>query len=227
MMKKVLFVAAIGMAAVAAKADSTVSYTNSIALSLTDWTNSVSFTKFNPSLGVLHSMSVTLNNGLSTIISVTNGALSSSSGTAKTTIDFNLDAGSYNLFGGGSQANGAPNVDEYNSPGYGYSLDPGAGTTSGVLTKTHSYTGSSITDSTTLDAFTGTGSVDLTAWTFTQTDLANSGGNTAESQITEASADYIVTYDFTPAPAPEPSAVAMLGAGLAGLGMIFRRRSSK
>jgi hypothetical protein len=126
----------------------------------------------------------------------------------------------------------------YNSISYTYSLASGQGTTSGSLgidttpvfhgyqpyndVFTPTYTSGSV-----FNDLNGTGSpVLLGVNTGTTTQTINSGGNTGSSQVTVAGLTDIVTYTYA-APTPEPSTFAMIGSGLAGLGLMIRRRSSK
>ncbi len=50
-------------------------------------------------------------------------------------------------------------------------------------------------------------------------------GTTAISTLAVHSFTYNVTYNTVPTPAPEPSTWAMLGLGVAGLGVVLRRRA--
>ena len=74
-----------------------------------------------------------------------------------------------------------------------------------------------------LSEFTGLGSLALSASTHTNTLLDYSGGFTTASQGTYGSATGQVMYIYTAV--PEPSALALLGAGALGLfGYAWRRR---
>ena len=68
-----------------------------IPLTLTDWSLGLDFPKFNSALGTLISVELDLSGSLSTIITVTNSALSSSSGTAKTEVQYTVQDGGLNL----------------------------------------------------------------------------------------------------------------------------------
>jgi len=232
-MKKVFAVAAIAAVGVVAQAD-TISYTNTISATLTDWVGQYNvLTQFNPALGTLNSVQLSLVAGLSTTLGVINGAATSSHGTASTEVQLSVDGTPLST----SESvlyNVANPVVDYFSRTFSYNLVAGGSTNSSTIgTDTTSRTsfyyanGSSITDSGILGALTGTGTVQLPVTSVTQTVLKNTGGNTTASQVTYADLQSIVTYDFNPAPAPEPSTFAMIGTGLAGLGMVFRRRSVK
>jgi hypothetical protein len=107
----------------------------------------------------------------------------------------------------------APELDLLTSA-YPYSLSPGATTQSGILFKNGSddetYTLPAI-----LTEFTGVGSIVLPASTFTQTLLANTGGNTAASQVTQAQLTGTVTYTYNAI--PEPASLVSLAIGLVSL----------
>ena len=195
-----------------------ISYTNVYSPAQTDWTNTVSLHRFSPALGTLDSIQVTVESGMTTVLSVTNFGNSASDGTAITQLKVYLPSGTYNLFSGSPVLN-------YISQDFNYSLSAGGGVISSPIGGYASAVGNLITDPTTLSAFTGGGSVQLTGSTATRTFLSNSGGNTASSQATTANIGTIITYQYTafpPTPVPEPGTIALVGVGLAGLG--WRRR---
>ena len=111
----------------------------------------------------------------------------------------------------------------YSSP-YSYSLNTGDSSSSGLLTGTGSnlatYTSRPI-----LNEFTGTGYISLGASTFTQTLLANTGGNTAASQVTTASATGTVTYWYNcGTETPEPSSLLALSTMFGAAFFAVRRK---
>ncbi len=185
-----------------------------IPYGLTDWIGALTFPQFNPDLGTLNSVTLDLTGGLTTTLTIQNYALSESTGTVKTELQVTVQNGGNNL--------NAPELDLL-SPSFGYSLNAGQGITSGLLTENGSddevYTSAPV-----LSEFTGGGTITLPASTFTQTLLANHGGNTDASQVTDAQLTGTVTYNYT---VPEPSRfVALLGLGAVGLvGYGWRRRA--
>jgi hypothetical protein len=184
-----------------------------IPSTLTDWTSSLAFPKFNSALGTLQSVTLDFSSTLSTTLTITNNSDSASSGTAKTELQVTVqDAGS-NLT--------APELDLLTTP-YSYSLAAGQGTSSGLLTKSGDDGGNTYTLGAILAEFNGPGTIVLPASTFTQTLLANTGGNTAASQISDGSLTGTVLYNYLVV--PEPSTWALVALGLGALPFLRRNR---
>ncbi len=180
-----------------------------------DWSNILSFPKFNSALGTLIKFQLDLTSTLNTTLTITNASASVSNGTAKTELLLSVkDAGGFLAF---------PQIDLISSA-YSYNLGAGQTSTSPLLTKT----GTS-SDMYTLPAilaeFTGAGNINLTASTFTQTLLSNSGGNTFAAQVSLASANGNIIYTYEPIAVPEPG-TALFGIACVGIAAFRRRRTA-
>lgn len=197
-----------------------------IGLTLTDWGTptplNLTFQQFNSATyGTLNSVTLEFQSGLTTTLTVVNNGSSPSSGNVKTEVQVIVQDAGNNLVN-------TPQLD-YNSPAFAYSnlsnISPNNTLTSGLLSKTSPLSDDVYTTTAILNEFTGAGTYSLLADTFTQTLLANSGGNTTPSQITDASLSGIVIYDYTPI-TPEPATMGLLGLGLAAL-VARRKRAGK
>lgn len=199
----------------------------------TDFTGSFFFTKFNPALGTLNSVFLTLGDSLTTTLTVTNSSGTSSSGNTTTSLQGGIaDSGTTFTHPGNvlTASGGIFNLIDFETTNpAGYNLAGGGSTVLHPPTKTGS-AGSApqFTDAGTLGYFTGaSGTAQLNYLTFTSTNLSNTGGNTAATQTTNDSLSAIVQYNYTPASTttPEPGTWAMLVAGAStGLVALHRRR---
>ncbi len=206
--------------------------------SLTDITagnySGLQFAKFNTNLGTLTSISIQLYIDYSTVLSIVNSAISSSTGDANTRI-----VAKTNLF---TNTVGPVTVTQtFAMPSFTYALGAGESTVvgsdsdgSGPISILRGSTNA--TDKTAYSAV-GSNNVDLTGTgfsarmftTLTDTQVSNTGGATAATQLTNLDVDGQITYTYNlipppPTGAPEPMTAAVLMAGLAGLAGIRRRR---
>ncbi len=178
----------------------TQSFSGSIRLTSTDWTDTLTFPKFDPSLGILTQVEIQLSGTMNTILDIQNmsatGKSSSGHGIVdviiSTTVPGSLLTQSVNLA----------------SVPFLYSLAAGQSTTSGLLTDSDvsnaAYNAAGI-----LAAFTGTGTVDLTINAGSTMTLVNKGGPTMIGETTNAGAGATVIYTYV----PEPTTVGLLSLG--------------
>lgn len=192
----------------------TVIYTTTTPISstLTDWSGSLSFPQFQPSLGTLAMVQLDLQGGMQTVLTVDNTGNQSSSGYAKTEIALTVQDAGDNFT--------VPEIDFF-SPAYDFSLAADTSTISGTLVQSGTG-GDQYTALAILNEFTGLGSISLAASTYTATMILYTGGNTLATQATSASLTGTVTYYYNPVPVPEPTSLALLVLG--GLALCLRRR---
>jgi len=230
----------LGMAALAltlgastlAKADTIVQGPLAFGPFLTDSSGTFTFNQFNPTLGTLNSVKIDLGTSFSTTITVTNSGGTASTGTARTEVQDGLTDGNFSIGGGNILTITGENYkvqDDVLSNPQSYSLGAGQSTTLAPTSKSSTATGT-FSSGAVLSEFTGVGTVGVKWDTLTQTLLANTGGNTDASQVTNATVSATVTFDYTArsTSTPEPGSVAMLfGMGVTGMAFVYRRRVKK
>lgn len=194
-----------------------------IGSTLLDWTQSLTFPKYDPAWGggTLTQIDFTVtSSSLDTYFSITNNSSEVStcqSIKAEITISIN-DPGLLLAF-----TNLNPWIDKLFPPGsYGWNLAAGSFTNMGTYSSSASGT-ANYTDAGVMSEFTGTGDILLPANARATTSITGyTGGNVDIVQITHGDLTGTITYW---AVIPEPSTALLVGLGLAAVAWRLRRRS--
>lgn len=199
-----------------------VSFGDTIATKKTTWSDSLSVSKFDPSLGTLTGVSWTFGGN------VAGNAQAESLDAAPAVLSLDLKATiTVQKPGGGQLAQVIPVVNNtYNASAFDGTIDFGG--TSGVsfLGLTGSGSDSGSVPSSDWADWTGIGNVTLA------TDAVGASAGTGAGNLitlfnTDAGADFRVTYSYDPAVVPEPGTLAMSGVVLLGAFGVWRRRRSQ
>jgi hypothetical protein len=200
---------AVAVLANGAQAD-TLTYTGSVPLTITDWTSSVSVPQFNPSLGTLNSIEVTLNGH------VEGSAAFESDDASPATVHMKLQAlETFYRPDLSTMVTAFPVASTTDTVTAWDGVDDYAGTSGKTYGDLSSNASNSFTTSSSSDKalFTGVGNIVLpvdSAGAFT----GSGAGNLLLDFATSASAGVTVTYNYT---APEPATMAILALGAIGL----------
>ncbi|ELX10040.1 hypothetical protein containing PEP-CTERM anchor [Janthinobacterium sp. HH01] len=185
-------------------------------------TAGLDFSKFNLALGTLQSVQITLFSDFNTSISVENQSKSSIStitGTAGSLLTMTVPTLTQTLTSGGSHVFLEAKFD---------GVSNFAGASGGVFTFSGAPFSStmSYTDLPTLALFSGLGNLHAALTGTSSSSVIGTSGNTRSLVQPMFDAYGSVTYTYVPSPVPEPTAYAMLAAGLGLAGALLRKRKS-
>lgn len=217
--KSVLGVCAIGLpfsgALPAARADM-VTYTDAVPLTSTNWADELSFPLFDPSLGVLEHVELTLSVTVDALVQLESLDSGPADLYAMLSSEVQVDtSGGAGLLGISLDDNVSRSVSAFDGL---MDFDGASGATVAVV---HDATDSVILDSD-LGMFIGSGSLQLPISAEAESQVGGAG-NLLAMLSTSASVNATLDYHFTQVPAPSAAMLGAMGFGL--VGWIGRRRA--
>jgi hypothetical protein len=210
MTKKLLLIIIFLMAAVSVFANMS-SYSDTLVPAVTDWSGTLSFQKFDSSLGTLNSVQIDLSGAISSLITIANNAASETSGSVDINIELSVSGADFDV-----------PVMNMAFPTYYFTVPAGQSLNSADSLSQSDSSSSIFTAPGILSEFTGTGTIVLDAATLTGTSVSYTGGNIDFNQITSCGLTGTVTYNYEKEILPEPATICLLGLGT--LSLIRRKR---